>query len=560
MNYDYISICFTLRNRAWYLDKKLQQILLQNYDPKKIEICITDGYSDDNIMEIINKWYGYFYQIKYAISDRKTLPFKIVSNNPACDRNAQVCNQPTFEKCILTDAEVMWTTPDELKWISNKLNDKDVAIWYPNFYMVEDNNLDIDFSKLLVKETYERFEHLSWSGYNGLCIAVNKSAYIENGGFDERYALGFCNEDDYFLWWYGKNKKAVSGENEVVHLYHPSQYTDKNAKLRKEYTEPLWLEMKRINSFPNEGNKDWKRKEMIRCEKIFKNNNWGYKSIPKIANFYWGNEILPYIRYLCLYSFRKFNPDWKINLYVPKILSKGNSDWKTKEMNMGVKGKNYFNDLKKIGVNVIEFDFSDIGVSNDISEVHKSDLLRWYLLSTIGGIWSDMDILYFRGMNEIKLKNPNADTVICHDTETRESTKHNCGFLLSSQNNIFFKNVLELARSNYDSKVFQSCCNDVLQKHFLTVDIIRSKFPELKVENLYLDSVYKLSWYDLFAVPNDFNRDDKSMELFVGGDAIGIHWFGGTPATFEMADEIEDFNYKKFENTVGKIINYIMEN
>ena len=44
--------------------------------------------------------------------------------------------------------------------------------------------------------------------------------------------------------------------------------------------------------------------------------------IPKIAHFYWGNEILPFLRYITIYSFSILNPDWEIKLYLPTKISK----------------------------------------------------------------------------------------------------------------------------------------------------------------------------------------------------------------------------------------------
>ena len=50
---------------------------------------------------------------------------------------------------------------------------------------------------------------------------------------------------------------------------------------------------------------------------------------------------------------------------------------------------------------VIQVDFQIYNFNNDMPEVHKSDFLRLELLSTIGGLWSDMDIIYFKPMNSL---------------------------------------------------------------------------------------------------------------------------------------------------------------
>ena len=44
-------------------------------------------------------------------------------------------------------------------------------------------------------------------------------------------------------------------------------------------------------------------------------------NIPKIFHVYWGGGVMPYIRFLTVKSFMKYNPDWEIMFWYPKYPS-----------------------------------------------------------------------------------------------------------------------------------------------------------------------------------------------------------------------------------------------
>ena len=145
---------------------------------------------------------------------------------------------------------------------------------------------------------------------------------------------------------------------------------------------------------------------------------WHLTKIPKIAHFYWGNEKLPYLRYLTISSFCKYNPDWKVRFYYPKY-RQTKKTWNSKEHKYEIiVKKDYTEELKKLPITFVEIDFESLDLSNDLTEVHKSDYLRWFLLANVGGLWSDMDIIYIDSMNNISLNindNNELNTLICYD-------------------------------------------------------------------------------------------------------------------------------------------------
>ena len=104
---------------------------------------------------------------------------------------------------------------------------------------------------------------------------------------------------------------------------------------------------------------------------------WHLSKIPKIAHFYWGNKVLPYLRYLTLYSFKKYNPDWVVNLYIPKFLQPEMS-WNGREHKFPIDCKDYYGQINaltqqfnKLELELIEKYGKDSVINIQTGEVKK---------------------------------------------------------------------------------------------------------------------------------------------------------------------------------------------
>jgi hypothetical protein len=263
-----ITINMTMKNRADYLDMKLHNLQFQHYNLKDVEICITDAGSDDNIFDIIHKWKDKFYQIKWALSDRKKLPFDIPTNNPASDRNAQICNVSTFEKCIITDPEVFFLHNNDLQNISNMLNNKNTAIYYQNKVMK--NGFKFPYNNEILKhEDIASYLYAENNHPNGLCMCFNKSLFIDMGGFDEEFSKGFAQEDTSLF-----NQMKELGVNMfsmpnswVTHMWHGRPTKTKDLEFINNQRADFLVKNKLKSNITNI---NWKRPEMISNIKIFK--------------------------------------------------------------------------------------------------------------------------------------------------------------------------------------------------------------------------------------------------------------------------------------------------
>lgn len=282
--------------------------------------------------------------------------------------------------------------------------------------------------------------------------------------------------------------------------------------------------------------------------------------IPKIAHFYWGNKIsgLPFLRYMTIYSFYKLNPDWKLNLYTPKISSEN----KISSPVVYGKFENYYTELSKIPTLTIqEIDFNDI---NNASEVHKSDLLRWILLGSVGGIWEDMDIINIKSMNNIVCNNENNKyTQVVFVRYDNEPIKP-IGFLLSQTNSPFYKFMetqsrhiltkgnLENPHDNFKLD-YQAIGTNIFSRY--NPQVLKERFNE---NAIVIDQkcVYRYIWNQVTSLFND--RENKSVDYLNDPNVIACHWFGGAPVTKEYTENVTLDNYKKYPCTITNFIDYVL--
>lgn len=261
-------------------------------------------------------------------------------------------------------------------------------------------------------------------------------------------------------------------------------------------------------------------------------------NIPKIMHFYWDGSNMPYLQYLTVISFHSFNPDWEIIIHEP-ISRQPEKTWRTDEQKLEYVGPNYYPKLKKlkfIKFNVI--DFNQIMFNNVSSESFKSDFLRWYLLSTVGGCWSDMDVLYIKPISNFIDKN-DFDTYICCGEHG-----HLIGFLLSKPENEFFKTVSKSTHEHFNMYDYQSIGAKILNKHYPCDNVYE---PESKILNIPMEIVYPMDHSTIDKIFNSVNLD------MIKDDTIGVHWFNGSDISKKFNNDYNP-NEKNLNNTITKLI------
>jgi Glycosyltransferase sugar-binding region containing DXD motif len=118
------------------------------------------------------------------------------------------------------------------------------------------------------------------------------------------------------------------------------------------------------------------------------------------AHFYWGNTTLPWLQSLSILTFRKLHPDWEVNVYTsatPCVYDSVHDYWNTIE------------DCNIYTIDVRDITGASLNGYPDNNPWHHtawSDALRNYLLLTRGGVWSDVDVLWYARADGSSLDGP----------------------------------------------------------------------------------------------------------------------------------------------------------
>jgi len=238
---------------------------------------------------------------------------------------------------------------------------------------------------------------------------------------------------------------------------------------------------------------------------------------------------------------------------VPAVLSNAAPEWDTfQQKNVSIK-RDYFDELVALnGVEIVKHNFADYDFDNNAHEVHKSDFLRWHLLNTHGGVWSDFDILYTAPITAMKDNtdlNQSVDTALC---PLKPPHKHTVGFMMSSQNNAFFQAIGKQAKLAYDPAVYQCMGSDLINDQFDTFESLGDAFDDNTFVFLDKNCVYSLTSKDIesFYCPVD-QRIQKKMN---SSAVIGFHWFAGHPLSQAFENEVTASNIDNYNNLLSTII------
>ena len=272
-------------------------------------------------------------------------------------------------------------------------------------------------------------------------------------------------------------------------------------------------------------------------------------NIPKRIYFYWGGDKLSFIRFMSIYSFKKLNPDWDIFLYNPLILN-NKEKWAHKQYENRSNIIDYTNMVSSLlGIKPVIFDFEKVGLSNHMNEVHKSDFIRYYLLSEFGGVWADMDVLFIKPMTELYHNKVSSSAKTFYYYDGKGVWQHGIGFLMADKGSQYFTDVFNEAKSHFDETDYQSIGADLLNSKFKP-KVISSKYPD--TVSLDTDSVYCIN-HDHY--PYLYSKNGKHM---ITEDAVGIHWYGGSMHVGNLTLSVNHKNLSTYDNE-GTVMLYMKE-
>ena len=213
-------------------------------------------------------------------------------------------------------------------------------------------------------------------------------------------------------------------------------------------------------------------------------NDWHLTQVPRLMHTYWGGGKLPYLRYLTIKTFMRLNPDWQIVLWYPKVPYKGKS-WGVEpgfeEMKQDL-CKDYLPELMDLPITKMQIDFHELRFRKVTAEVHKADYIRINTLYLYGGLWSDMDILYFKPVTEMNANRPenaNKEVFVCIS-----DYGHSTGFNLAKEESKFFGTLRANLDRNFKQRYYQCWGPDIFNKYFRKLSSIPNAV------NLDMDIVY----------------------------------------------------------------------
>ena len=274
----------------------------------------------------------------------------------------------------------------------------------------------------------------------------------------------------------------------------------------------------------------------------------------KTAHFYWGEaKKMPFLNFLSVLTFRDSHPEWEVVLHTSKDSPKEPS-WSTHEQRHIYDGKDYLDLCKTYCDRVVSVDFEDWWTRggcgnmydniNNIHDVHKADMLRQYLLYSVGGLWSDMDVLWLKPIEELGVHGVDITVVLSSVPTNGGMLCHSTGVMYSSGNfNTFYNDVLEEIKKTFNSSGYQAAGPGCLNILYPNMETINSKHGHLKFTTLPYRVFYPYSP----CTCTDFFR--VGAEDLVGDDVVAAHWFNGHQEVGKLACYITPDNVREYEGS-----------
>ena len=278
--------------------------------------------------------------------------------------------------------------------------------------------------------------------------------------------------------------------------------------------------------------------------------------VPKKVYFFWGKQKMSWLRYMTLWTFKKFNPNWSMYLYVYDTPIK-NKYWENEEDQdfFRYDGDDYFERAIKLAT-VREWKG---GIVTGPS--HQSNLFKWTMLSTQGGVYSDMDILWVKPFDIYEEFRHYDVALSCFDNV------FSIGLLGSTSGNKVFERILEETKKVKDFTRYQSMgvevlyrlldlqevykIEDTIPRRFNLYYMLQVYFPGVKFFNLPRNWIYP---FKCFEIDNLFERVVSLPE-----NCIGIHWYAGAAISQRWNIMLDESKLVRFDSTLVRALKRVLE-
>lgn len=239
--------------------------------------------------------------------------------------------------------------------------------------------------------------------------------------------------------------------------------------------------------------------------------------IPRVAHFYWGGGPMPWLRRQALETFRKLHPSWHIVLGTPD----------------GLVDAPLWVQIEQDTVSPAHF---PVAV--------RSDIWRWYALSTRGGLYADTDVIFVRNVEEMFAGDHDAwlttdlGTPVEYDgmyisPETGRAawkTSVSIGVLAARERSELFGHLLHVSLENRVGGG-QSHGSELLAKYW-----------RMATRGLSVGKIPAAAFYDRGSADFEVRGIWDGSRAQLLPEMFGLHWYGGSTESrpFERAQALRD--------------------
>ena len=245
--------------------------------------------------------------------------------------------------------------------------------------------------------------------------------------------------------------------------------------------------------------------------------------IPKILHMYWDRTSMSQLQTFTVDTFHKHNPDWTINVYIPKQPYTGPSRYIPNYV-----GKDYFYLVEQSRyVNIVDVDLNDYDIAIGLHNILRSDILRYNLLYNHGGVWSDFDVIWLKPMDHFRNIEYYGDTPI-NDVNAVVSLVngshggHSIGIMIHCKHDQYAKALIDLTKKvkpPYGHEVFGG---GMLNSKYLTLKSLAcfENIIGVRFETYYPYNIHPPNT----TIQKLYKENDLSC---INNNVICVHWYNG---------------------------------
>lgn len=272
--------------------------------------------------------------------------------------------------------------------------------------------------------------------------------------------------------------------------------------------------------------------------------------IPKVMNFFWSGPRMTFMRYMTLYSFRHWNPNFRMVLWHPSDPCMGKT-WSSVELDdTGYSGEDYLPRIENLNIDRRAWSPMFEGLSHS----QASDLFEWHLLSTIGGLYCDMDVLWLQPIESIREAFWRSDVLYCLESDGKMFA---IGLLGASPRCPMYQDIYLSAIRNYNPDRYESAGTFAVYKStggaykgLSVIECYKTRYPGLSISRLPDISLYQ---FDCRSYQQIFTSTTNVSER-----CLGLHWFGGGPVSQQWNRRLTAKTYKSYDNVFTRCCHNII--